>query len=117
MRISIGGQDISDIATSSNLLQSCLAENEAITLSGRRQIDRFGDFKARLSFTIGLVTYSRWQSISTLLKKLPVNVSVSSGTSKQYQMCLDGELPAVYIFNDHGTDYCANIAITLKEVG
>ena len=118
MRITIGGQDISDIAISSNVTQSCLAENEAITLSGRRQIDRFGEFKAKVSFTIGKVAYSRWQTISELLKKLPVSVVVSSSSgSKTYQMCLDEELPTVYLFDDHGTDYCANIAVTLKEVG
>ena len=118
MKIIIGSHDISDITISPKLTQSCLAENEAITLSGRRQVDRFGDFKTNLSFTVGKVKYSRWQTISELLKELPVDVTVTTNSEgKTYQMCLDEELPTVYIFNDHGTDYCANIPVTLKEVG
>lgn len=118
MKIIIGAQDISDIITSTQPSQECLAESETITLSGRRQIDRFGTFKTKLNLTIGKVKYSRWLAISELLKALPINVTMTTdGSSKQYKMCLDGELPSPYIYTDSDGDYCANIAITLKEVG
>lgn len=118
MKIIIGTHDISDITTSPQLIQSCLAESEAITLSGRRQIDRFGSFKANLSFVIGRVKYTRWLTISELLKALPISVTVENdGKNKRYNMSLDGELPTPYIYTDSDGDYCASISVRLKEVG
>ena len=118
MKIIIGEHDISDIVAIAQPSQSCLAESEAISLSGRRQIDRFGTFKTNLSLVIGKVKYSRWLAITELLKALPVSVTViNDGVSKHYNMALDGELPSPHIYSDRGVDYCANIAVALKEVG
>lgn len=118
MRIIIGDSDISDIVAVAQPVQSCLAESEAIVLSGRRQRDRFGTFKTDLNLTIGRVKYSRWLEISDLLMKLPIRVTVvNDETEKRYSMCLDGELPSPYVYTDSDGDYCAGIAITLKEVG
>lgn len=118
MKIVLENQDISDIVGAAQLTESCLAESEAITLSGKRQIDRIGSFKAVLSFTVGIVKYSRWEAISQLLKKLPISVTVRlGGNNKTYDMCLEGELPTPYIFSDNDEDYCAGIDIVLKEVG
>lgn len=118
MKIIIGTQDISDIVALAQPSQSCLAESEAITLSGRRQRDRFGTFKTDLNLIIGRVSYARWLEVSELLKELPVSVTVvNDDKEKRYNMCLDGELPSPYIYTDISGDYCAGIAITLKEVG
>lgn len=118
MKIVLENQDISDIVGAARFTETCLAESEVITLSGKRQIDRIGNFKAVLSFTVGTVRYSRWESISQLLKKLSIKVTVQlDGNAKTYDMCLDGELPTPYIFSAKDKDYCAGIDIVLKEVG
>ncbi len=121
MKIIIDGMDISDIIFNVQFNKGCLSESEAITLSGRRQIDRLGGFRTALKFTVGVVTFSRWLRISESLKKLPVSVKIemsgSADSGGSYNMSVEGEIPNPYIFTQNGADHCANMEITLKEVG
>ena len=122
MKVIIENENISDIIFNVQFNDGCLSESEAITLSGRRQIDRLGGFRTALKFTVGVVPFSRWLKISENLKKLPVSVKIQlSGTTadseNEYKMSIDGEIPNPYIFSHNGTDHCANMEITLKEVG
>lgn len=117
MKVIIDGKNISDIIFNVHLNEGCLSESEAITLSGRRQIDRMGDFRAALKFTVGVVSLSRWSEISESLKKLPVKVKIESFKTTEYNMSIDGEIPNPHIFSENNVDYCANMEISLKEVG
>ncbi len=122
MKVIIEGENISDIIFNVQFNKGCLSESEAITLSGRRQIDRLGGFRTTLRFVVGVVPFSRWLKISENLKKLPVSVKIElSGTAadsgKEYEMSVEGEIPNPYIFSQNGTDHCANMEIMLKEVG
>ncbi len=121
MKIIFECMDISDIIFILQFNLGCLSESEAITLSGRRQIDRLGGFRTALKFTVGVVPFSRWLRISEGLKKLPVNVKIetssSLGSGGSYNMSVEGEIPNPYIFTQNGVDHCANMEITLKEVG
>lgn len=128
MKVIIEDENISDVIFNVQFNEGCLSESEAITLSGRRQVDRMGGFKAALNFTVGVIPYSRWLKISGSLKKLPVSVkikmevkteaAVTEGeTENIYNMSIEGEIPNPHIFTKDKTDYCAGMEITLKEVG
>lgn len=128
MKVIIEDENISDVIFNVQFNEGCLSESEAITLSGRRQIDRLGGFKAALKFTVGVIPYSRWLKISESLKKLPVSVTIEmQGKTKAavtegeeedaYKMSVEGEIPNPYIFSQGDVDYCAGMEITLKEVG
>lgn len=121
MKVIIENENISDIIFNVQFFKGCLSESEAITLSGRRQIDRLGGFRTALKFTVGVVPYSRWLRLSEHLKKLPVKVKIelsgASDTNSDYNMSVEGEIPNPYIFTQNGVDHCANMEITLKEVG
>lgn len=122
MKVIVEDENISDIIFNVQFNDGCLSESEAITLSGRRQIDRLGEFRTALKFTVGVVPFSRWLKISENLKKLPVSVKIQlSGTTaasgNEYKMSIDGEIPNPYTFSRNGVDHCANMEIALKEVG
>lgn len=126
MKVIIDGENISDVIFNVQFNKGCLSESEAITLSGRRQIDRLGGFRTALRFTVGVIPFSRWLKISESLKKLPVPVKIEvetknagpqSGSDSGYNMSVEGEIPNPYIFTQGGNDYCANMEIALKEVG
>lgn len=126
MKVIIDDMDISDVIFNVQFNEGCLSESEAITLSGRRQIDRLGGFRTALNFTVGVIPYSRWQKISESLKKLPVNVKIEIETKTEeteadsedgYNMSVEGEIPNPYTFTQGGIDHCAGMKITLKEVG
>lgn len=122
MKVIIEGENISDIIFNVQFNEGCLSESEAITLSGRRQIDRLGGFRTTLRFVVGVVPFSRWLKISENLKKLPVNVKIglsgaASNSGKEYEMSIEGEIPNPYTFSQNGVDHCANMEIMLKEVG
>lgn len=126
MKVIIDDMDISDVIFNVQFNEGCLSESEAITLSGRRQIDRLGGFRTALNFTVGVIPFSRWQKISESLKKLPVNVKIEietktaeteADTEDGYSMSVEGEIPNPYIFTQGGIDHCAGMEITLKEVG
>lgn len=129
MKIIIEGMDISDVIFNVQFNKGCLSESEAITLSGRRQIDRLGGFKTALKFTVGVIPLSRWLEISECLKKLPVSVNIEvkaetataaeaeADSENSYSMSVDGEIPNPHIYTQNKIDYCAGMEITLKEVG
>ncbi|MCM1055532.1 MAG: hypothetical protein NC394_08425 [Bacteroides sp.] len=119
MKILIENENISDIIFNVQFNKGCLSESEAITLSGRRQIDRLGGFRTALRFTVGAVPFSRWERISESLKKLPVTVKIDAQTSDAgtYNMIVDGEIPTPYTFTQSGVDHCSGMEIALKEVG
>ncbi|MBD5103329.1 MAG: hypothetical protein HDT47_00485 [Ruminococcaceae bacterium] len=126
MKVIIEDENISDVIFNVQFNEGCLSESEAITLSGRRQVDRMGGFKTALKFTVGVIPYSRWLKISESLKKLPVNVKIEINTKtaeteadpkSDYSMSLEGEIPNPYIFSQGGVDHCAGMEIALKEVG
>lgn len=128
MKVIIEDENISDVIFNVQFNKGCLSESEAITLSGRRQVDRMGGFKTALKFTVGVIPYSRWLKISKDLQKLPVSVkiemevkteaAVTEGeTENIYNMSIEGEIPNPHIFTKDETDYCAGMEITLKEVG
>ncbi len=121
MKVIIEGENISDIIFNVQFNKGCLSESEAITLSGRRQIDRLGGFRATLRFVVGVVPFSRWQKISASLQKLPVSVKIevsgAADSGGEYDMSIEGEIPNPYIFSKNGTDHCANMEILLNEVG
>lgn len=128
MKVIIEDENISDVIFNVQFNKGCLSESEAITLSGRRQVDRMGGFKTALKFTVGVIPYSRWLKISKDLQKLPVSVkiemeakteaAVTEGeTENIYNMSIEGEIPNPHIFTQGETDYCAGMEITLKEVG
>lgn len=119
MKVIIDGENISDCIFNVRFNKGCLSESEAITLSGRRQIDRLGGFRTALTFTVGVIPFSRWLTLSESLKKLPVSVTIelSGMEADEYNMSIDGEIPNPYIFSQDDEDYCAGMEIALKEVG
>lgn len=126
MKVIIEDENISDVIFNVQFNEGCLSESEAITLSGRRKVDRMGGFKTALNFTVGVIPYSRWLKISESLKKLPVNVKIEietktaeseSDPESDYSMSIVGEIPNPYTYSQGGVDYCAGMEITLKEVG
>lgn len=128
MKVIIEDENISDVIFNVQFNKGCLSESEAITLSGRRQIDRMGGFKTALKFTVGVIPYSRWLKISEDLQKLPVIVKIEPEVKTEatgaegeeentYNMSIEGEIPNPHIFTQNETDYCAGMEITLKEVG
>ena len=119
MKVIIDGENISDCIFNVQFNKGCLSESEAITLSGRRQIDRLGKFRIVLKFTVGLIPFSRWLKISESLEKLPMSVKIelSKAQISEYSMSIDGEIPYPHIFSQNDVDYCADIEISLKEVG
>lgn len=126
MKVIIEDENISDVIFDVQFNEGCPSESEAITLSGRRQVDRLGGFKTALKFTVGVIPYSRWLKISESLKKLPVNVKIEIETKTAeteadsedgYNMSVEGEIPNPYTFTQGGIDHCAGMEITLKEVG
>ena len=114
MKVIIEGENISDIIFNVQFNKGCLSESEAITLSGRRQIDRLGGFRATLRFVVGVVPFSRWQKLPVSVK---IEVSGAADSGGEYDMSIEGEIPNPYIFSQNGTDHCANMEILLNEVG
>lgn len=117
MILKIGDIDISSAAIAVNIDEIARAENTQYSLTGKGYVDRFGGFRYRLNITLGLITCSRWETIKTALKELPVSVKFSvGGVTKTKNFHVENELPQPFIFNDSGVDMTAGITFSLEEI-
>lgn len=117
MVLKIGELSIADITAAFNATEKTRAESTQYSLTGKGYVDRFGGFRWYLSVSLGLTTRSRWETLKTALKELPVEVTFSSGSAtvtKNFH--IDGELPQPFAFNDSGVDMVADISFALEEI-
>ncbi|MGN0596350.1 MAG: hypothetical protein ACI4J1_03355 [Ruminiclostridium sp.] len=117
MVLKIGELSIADITSAFNATEKARAESTQYSLTGKGYVDRFGGFRYYLEISLGITTRTRWETLKTALKELPVEVTFSAGSStvtKNFH--IDGELPQPFAFNDNGTDMVTDISFALEEI-